>query len=281
VYRWGFRQVNRGIGPDDPIIFGNEYFQRDDAELMAKMRSTTAASTRKQEEDNLQKMLAQKRALDSWEADRDQKHMLFNSLMQQNMLQQNFGNLQPNGIQNFQPNPFLIQSLQQNLQQQQQQQQFGNAGTQNMPLMNAFRNLPSSSNNNTSDATMSGFKAFEILAAQQQQQQQHQQQQHQGNGNNADNFNPLLNFQLPASNNGLVMNNMNGMSSSNNLVMNSMPSMSSNRNMMNINSISMNGSMNNFTNNNMLGPGTGGGNQNSATTADIVNAAINALKHAP
>ena len=44
LYRWGFRQVNRGIGPDDPIIFGNENFQRDNAELMAKMRSTTAAS---------------------------------------------------------------------------------------------------------------------------------------------------------------------------------------------------------------------------------------------
>mmetsp|Transcript_16760 Transcript_16760/g.27808 ORF Transcript_16760/g.27808 Transcript_16760/m.27808 type:complete len:368 (+) Transcript_16760:89-1192(+) len=47
LYRWGFRQVNRGIGPDDPIIFGNEYFQRDDAELMVKMRSITAAGTRK------------------------------------------------------------------------------------------------------------------------------------------------------------------------------------------------------------------------------------------
>lgn len=47
LYRWGFRQVNRGIGPDDPIIFGNEYFQRDNAELMVKMRSITAAGTRK------------------------------------------------------------------------------------------------------------------------------------------------------------------------------------------------------------------------------------------
>ena len=47
LYRWGFRQVNRGIGPEDPIIFGNEYFQRDNAELMIKMRSTTAAGNRK------------------------------------------------------------------------------------------------------------------------------------------------------------------------------------------------------------------------------------------
>lgn len=44
LYRWGFRQVNRGIGPDDPIIFGNEYFQRDHAELMVKMRSITAGN---------------------------------------------------------------------------------------------------------------------------------------------------------------------------------------------------------------------------------------------
>ena len=47
LYRWGFRQVNRGIGPDDPIIFGNEFFQRDRAELMVKMRSVTAAGIRK------------------------------------------------------------------------------------------------------------------------------------------------------------------------------------------------------------------------------------------
>lgn len=44
LYRWGFRQVNRGIGPDEPIIFGNDHFQRDDAELMVKMRSVTAAA---------------------------------------------------------------------------------------------------------------------------------------------------------------------------------------------------------------------------------------------
>jgi hypothetical protein len=44
LYRWGFRQVNRGIGPDDPIIFGNEYFQRDHADMMVKMRSITAGN---------------------------------------------------------------------------------------------------------------------------------------------------------------------------------------------------------------------------------------------
>lgn len=50
LYRWGFRQVNRGIGPDDPIIFGNEFFQRDDAEMMVKMRSVTAAGARRAEQ---------------------------------------------------------------------------------------------------------------------------------------------------------------------------------------------------------------------------------------
>jgi HSF-type DNA-binding len=50
LYRWGFRQINRGIGPDDPIIFGNEFFDRDSAELMARMRSITAAGARKAEQ---------------------------------------------------------------------------------------------------------------------------------------------------------------------------------------------------------------------------------------
>ncbi|GKY91924.1 hypothetical protein MPSEU_000164000 [Mayamaea pseudoterrestris] len=49
LYRWGFRQVNRGIGPDDPIIFGNDSFQRDHEELICKMKSVTAASARKQD----------------------------------------------------------------------------------------------------------------------------------------------------------------------------------------------------------------------------------------
>jgi hypothetical protein len=47
LYRWGFRQINRGIGPDDPVIFGNEFFDRDNEAIMAKMRSVTAAGTRK------------------------------------------------------------------------------------------------------------------------------------------------------------------------------------------------------------------------------------------
>lgn len=68
LYRWGFRQLNRGIGPDEPIIFGNEFFQRDDADLMVNMRSITAASIRKRESDLLRHMLAsKKRALMSWD----------------------------------------------------------------------------------------------------------------------------------------------------------------------------------------------------------------------
>lgn len=50
LYRWGFKQVNRGIGPDDPIIFGNEYFQRDNLELMTKMRSVTATTPKHQQQ---------------------------------------------------------------------------------------------------------------------------------------------------------------------------------------------------------------------------------------
>ena len=48
LYRWGFRQVNRHIGPNDPIIFGSEHFQRDNEALMANMRSVTAQPARKQ-----------------------------------------------------------------------------------------------------------------------------------------------------------------------------------------------------------------------------------------
>jgi hypothetical protein len=81
LYRWGFRQVNRGIGPDDPIIFGNVFFQRDDAELMAKMRSATAASTRKIEH-NMVELLAQKRALDAMESEQRHKRLLLDQIMQ-------------------------------------------------------------------------------------------------------------------------------------------------------------------------------------------------------
>ena len=82
--RWGFRQLNR-----DPIIFGNEFFQRDDAELMTKMRSVTAASNRKEEHSTIQ-FLAQRRALDAIESEREQKRILFDQLIQQKAL--NFNN---------------------------------------------------------------------------------------------------------------------------------------------------------------------------------------------
>ncbi|KAL3942569.1 MAG: hypothetical protein SGARI_000223 [Bacillariaceae sp.] len=279
LYRWGFRQVNRGIGPDDPIIFGNEHFQRDSAELMAKMRSTTAASTRKQEEDNLQKMLAQKRALDTMELERQQKRMLFNTLMQQNAMQLNLGALQPNAIgssdqsNGLNQNALLMQSLQQN------GQMFGsNQAVHNMQFMNAFGNnlSMSQSNNNMSNNNqsgsgnnrngnvtnnignnaMNGLKPFDILAAQQQQMNA----SNHGNTTNVGNFNPLLNFQLPSSNTGLVMNNASSI---------------------------MNGSMNNnsmgMSNNggNMGGGGSSNNTNNPSTTAEIVNAAIQAMKSTP
>jgi hypothetical protein len=83
LYRWGFRQVNRGIGPDDPIIFGNDHFQRDNLELMTQMRSTTAATIRKQEENNVH-WLSQKRALESIEVEQNAKRMfLMNQFMKQ------------------------------------------------------------------------------------------------------------------------------------------------------------------------------------------------------
>jgi hypothetical protein len=115
LYRWGFRQVNRGIGPDDPIIFGNEYFQRDNAELMVKMRSITAAGTRKAHTiDNVcqHEMVASgKRALDMsvMNVDDQRKRLLLEHMLQQHK----FGGLQV-GVPNQQN---LLEQRQTTLQQ--------------------------------------------------------------------------------------------------------------------------------------------------------------------
>jgi hypothetical protein len=97
LYRWGFRQVNRGIGPDDPIIFGNEYFQRDKAELMVKMRSITAAGTRKiqtmeQAQHEIEESRSNKRPLDAnmMNMDEQRKRIMLEHMLQQ----QKFGGMQ-------------------------------------------------------------------------------------------------------------------------------------------------------------------------------------------
>lgn len=101
LYRWGFRQINRGIGPDDPIIFGNEFFHRDDEKLMAQMRSVTAAGTRKAEQHQM--LGAMKRPLEDHMGDGSQKRILFDHLLQQkaaNMMTQNsslYGGMSTNG----------------------------------------------------------------------------------------------------------------------------------------------------------------------------------------
>jgi hypothetical protein len=73
LYRWGFRQVNRGIGPDEPIVFGNDRFQRDNEELMKMMRSVTAAATRKREKKSRNATISQKAELVS-AAGAERKH---------------------------------------------------------------------------------------------------------------------------------------------------------------------------------------------------------------
>lgn len=57
MYRWGFRQLNKGVGHDEPTIFGNEFFQQYNADLMIHMRSRTAASIRNRESNLLRDML--------------------------------------------------------------------------------------------------------------------------------------------------------------------------------------------------------------------------------
>mmetsp|Transcript_42051 Transcript_42051/g.59073 ORF Transcript_42051/g.59073 Transcript_42051/m.59073 type:complete len:346 (-) Transcript_42051:65-1102(-) len=156
LYRWGFRQVNRGIGPDDPIIFGNEHFQRDNAELMAKMRSVTAAGIRKSQ--SLEAAQAQieaqrKRPLDPSSFFEDPRKRLFLELQQQQhqkMMQEQQFNLAnalrpgfmkpmggfPQAFQQGNMNPLQLylpqpqQQMQGNPQhhQQQNQQQFQNMG---------------------------------------------------------------------------------------------------------------------------------------------------------
>ena len=89
LYRWGFRQVNRGIGPDDPIIFGNENFQRDYAEDMTKMRSITAASSRKAEAQTIYGG-AGKRSFVGNDEGPDHKRALLDQLIQQKAAGYNF-----------------------------------------------------------------------------------------------------------------------------------------------------------------------------------------------
>jgi hypothetical protein len=109
LYRWGFRQVNRGLGPDDPIIFGNKYFQRDDESLMAKMRSVTAAGTRRDqsiEESQGREIEAspRKRPMDAKMELQEQRKRIF--LGQMIARQQNFGILRDPTTFTMNPNNF-------------------------------------------------------------------------------------------------------------------------------------------------------------------------------
>ena len=89
LYRWGFRQVNRGIGPEDPIIFGNEHFQRDQPELIKHMRSITAAGTRKQEQARMAEVYQLKRTMPMDDHFHESnKRMLLDSYLHQQSRQQ-------------------------------------------------------------------------------------------------------------------------------------------------------------------------------------------------
>ena len=122
LYRWGFRQINRGLGPDDPVIFGCANFQRDAPEEMAHMRSVTAAATRKDvlpleattvgvgavHHMMMQQPVTQhagtKRALEEslYQEESLQKRLLLSKLLQQQTMMQSqqqqshFGNMNPN-----------------------------------------------------------------------------------------------------------------------------------------------------------------------------------------
>jgi HSF-type DNA-binding len=92
LYRWGFRQINRGIGPDDPVIFGNEFFDRDNEALMSRMRSVTAAGTRKTDTRPYLNSFG-KRPLDGgannmYDMNDPQKRFLYEQFLQQQQQQQ-------------------------------------------------------------------------------------------------------------------------------------------------------------------------------------------------
>jgi hypothetical protein len=99
LYRWGFRQINRGLGPDDPVIFGCEFFQRAKPEEMAQMRSLTAAAHRKESDAPAAGAAAvtqagTKRSLEEalWQEE-SQKRMLLTKLLQQQHHQHTTGSM--------------------------------------------------------------------------------------------------------------------------------------------------------------------------------------------
>lgn len=47
LYRWGFRQISKGLGPKEPIVFGSPHFQRDNADLLLHMKSVTAVTSKR------------------------------------------------------------------------------------------------------------------------------------------------------------------------------------------------------------------------------------------
>lgn len=63
LYRWGFRQVSvvqQSSTNRRDMIFGHEFFQRDDKALMGRMRSVTAAGTRRAVQARTAKLVGQR-----------------------------------------------------------------------------------------------------------------------------------------------------------------------------------------------------------------------------
>jgi hypothetical protein len=192
LYRWGFRQVNRGIGPDDPIIFGNEHFQRDSAEVMSKMRSITAAGTRKQ--DDTHGMFSMKRSMEDSMDDGHHKRMLLDHLMNQqkaSMMSQNpslYGAMNTNGS----------MSLSNALRPSMGMGQMNQGNNHNMMGMNGNNNGNNRNNNNNNNNN--NMQPYDMMGNQ----SQMQNQMH-GNGMNNNN-----NYMPQGNNNGNGNGNNNG-----------------------------------------------------------------------
>ena len=309
LYRWGFRQVNRGIGPDDPIIFGNEHFQRDNATLMAKMRSITAAGTRKQEQ-QLQKTSSpmffpgMKHHLDDsmglmgafstgFSVDESgHKRMMLEHIYQQqqksNLLSQTCGvNASMNSNSNSNNNNGMFSGMSSN-----GSLSLTNALRPNMSSMNAAMNNFNTMNQNNMCPPQPTANSMIM-------QNIHSSNMGMGNGcsgNNAMNDMTSFDMLMQQHQNG---GSMNAPFMNNNMGMN-INSMNNNMGCNSINNNNNNNGMNSFGNlqNNFvsnlqqpqqqqfcggmggMGNSSGNGYHNAASTAEIVNAAIAALRYA-
>eukprot|EP00977_Amphora_coffeiformis_P020892 scaffold8605_cov178-Amphora_coffeaeformis.AAC.11 len=157
LYRWGFRQINRGLGPEDPVIFGCAHFQRDAPQEMAHMRSTTAAGSRKETSTVMDPMIAMMMQQQQQQQQQQMPPMQQQMMSQPMHTQQYAGNKrtfddsiygQPEEDQTLQKRLLLSKLLQQQtMMQQQQHSMFGNINPNSALAMASMQHHQQNGNN--------------------------------------------------------------------------------------------------------------------------------------